>query len=169
MFSRTKKFIQVWNYLRVSKWWQNFHFWVNFNCVVVCIFHKYIRITYNQEKISAGSFRDEVGVLGFFCTLHTRINHKRWMDGRLWRHWTLPWLSWNHFWIILSVFMGILSDWNMGMTWEHRVCIIAIHLGITTLSNHQTCLPCHYRSSVILDIEGWRQQLALSISKCVWM
>ncbi len=27
---RTKKFIQVWNYLRVSKWWQNFHFWVNY-------------------------------------------------------------------------------------------------------------------------------------------
>ncbi len=26
VFSRTKKFIQVWNYLRVSKWWQNFHF-----------------------------------------------------------------------------------------------------------------------------------------------
>jgi len=25
-----KKFIQVWNNLRVSKWWQNFHFWVNF-------------------------------------------------------------------------------------------------------------------------------------------
>ncbi len=30
VFSRTKKFIQVWNYLRVSKWWQNFHFWVNY-------------------------------------------------------------------------------------------------------------------------------------------
>ncbi len=30
MFSRTKTFIQVWNYLRVSKWWQNFHFWVNY-------------------------------------------------------------------------------------------------------------------------------------------
>ncbi len=29
MFSRTKTFIQVWNYLRVSKWWQNFHFWVH--------------------------------------------------------------------------------------------------------------------------------------------
>ncbi len=26
----TKKFIQVWNYLRVSKWWQKFHFWVNY-------------------------------------------------------------------------------------------------------------------------------------------
>jgi len=24
------KFIQVWNNLRVSKWWQNFHFWVNY-------------------------------------------------------------------------------------------------------------------------------------------
>ncbi len=30
VFSRTKKFIQVWNFLRVSKWWQNFHFWVNY-------------------------------------------------------------------------------------------------------------------------------------------
>ncbi len=30
VFSRTKKCIQVWNYLRVSKWWQNFHFWVNY-------------------------------------------------------------------------------------------------------------------------------------------
>ncbi len=30
VFSRTKTFIQVWNYLRVSKWWQNFHFWVNY-------------------------------------------------------------------------------------------------------------------------------------------
>ncbi len=30
VFSRTKAFIQVWNYLRVSKWWQNFHFWVNY-------------------------------------------------------------------------------------------------------------------------------------------
>ncbi len=29
VFNRTKKFIQVWNYLRVSKWWQNFHFgWI---------------------------------------------------------------------------------------------------------------------------------------------
>ncbi len=30
MFSRTKTFIQVWNFLRVSKWWQNFIFWVNY-------------------------------------------------------------------------------------------------------------------------------------------
>ncbi len=30
VFRRTKKFIQVWNYLRASKWWQNFHFWVNY-------------------------------------------------------------------------------------------------------------------------------------------
>ncbi len=30
VFSRTNTFIQVWNYLRVSKWWQNFHFWVNY-------------------------------------------------------------------------------------------------------------------------------------------
>ncbi len=29
VFSRTKTFVQIWNYLRVSKW-QNFHFWVNY-------------------------------------------------------------------------------------------------------------------------------------------
>ncbi len=30
VYGRTKKFIQVWNHLRVRKWWQNFHFWVNY-------------------------------------------------------------------------------------------------------------------------------------------
>ncbi len=30
VFGRTKKFTQVWNYFRVSKLWQNFHFWVNY-------------------------------------------------------------------------------------------------------------------------------------------
>ncbi len=37
VFSRTKKFIQVWNNLRVSKWWQNFHFWV------YCLFKKHAK------------------------------------------------------------------------------------------------------------------------------
>ncbi len=43
VFSRTETFIQVWNYLRVSKWWQNFHFWVNypFNIKKMCIVHKW--------------------------------------------------------------------------------------------------------------------------------
>ncbi len=48
VFGRTKKFIQVWNYLRVSKWWQNFHFWVNYpfkkrrfhGCSLGCIFRQ---------------------------------------------------------------------------------------------------------------------------------
>ncbi len=30
VFSRLKKCIQVWNYLRVRKWWQNFNLWVNY-------------------------------------------------------------------------------------------------------------------------------------------
>ncbi len=29
VYSRTKTFIQVWNYLRVSKLWHNFHLWLN--------------------------------------------------------------------------------------------------------------------------------------------
>ncbi len=36
VFGRTKIFIQVWNYLRVSKWWQNFHFWVNYPFNAIC-------------------------------------------------------------------------------------------------------------------------------------
>ncbi len=35
VFSRTKTFIQVWNYLRVSKWWQNFHFWEKYNVQIL--------------------------------------------------------------------------------------------------------------------------------------
>ncbi len=38
VFGRTKKFIQVWDYLRVSKWWQNFHFWVNYPFNILMIF-----------------------------------------------------------------------------------------------------------------------------------
>ncbi len=38
MFSRTKTFIQVWNYLRVSKWWQNLNFWVNYPFKLFCFF-----------------------------------------------------------------------------------------------------------------------------------
>jgi len=32
-FNRRQKFIQVWSNLRLSKWWQRFHFWVNFKNV----------------------------------------------------------------------------------------------------------------------------------------
>ncbi len=39
VFGRTKKFIQVWNYLRVSKWRQNFHFWVNYPFKVQYVVH----------------------------------------------------------------------------------------------------------------------------------
>jgi len=38
VFSRRKKCIMVWNNLSVSKWWQNFHFWMkypfNWNCLL---------------------------------------------------------------------------------------------------------------------------------------
>ncbi len=30
VFNIRKKLIKVWNDMRVSKWWQNFHFWVNY-------------------------------------------------------------------------------------------------------------------------------------------
>ncbi len=45
VFSRTKTFIQVWNYLRVSKWY-NFYFWVNypFNSLF-----KIIQNTYTED------------------------------------------------------------------------------------------------------------------------
>jgi len=29
VYSRTNKHIEVWNNMRVSKYWQNFNFWVN--------------------------------------------------------------------------------------------------------------------------------------------
>ncbi len=46
VFGRTKTFIQVWNYLGVSKWWQKFHFWVNypFNVSYMCLIVLYANI-----------------------------------------------------------------------------------------------------------------------------
>ncbi len=43
VFSRTNKFIQVWNYLRVRKWWQNFLFWVNYPFKIVFLNTKHMR------------------------------------------------------------------------------------------------------------------------------
>ncbi len=57
VFSRTKKFIQVWNYLRVSKWWQNFDFWVNypfkymFSCFSVSTLPPELTLVYGAETL----------------------------------------------------------------------------------------------------------------------
>jgi len=41
VFSRRKKLTQIWNNLRVRKWWQNVHVWVNnpFNAQAIWIFN----------------------------------------------------------------------------------------------------------------------------------
>ncbi len=52
VFGRTKKCIQVWNYLRVSKWWQNFHFWVNYPFKTSNTFLiSYVNLNYKKQKI----------------------------------------------------------------------------------------------------------------------
>ncbi len=43
VFSRTKTFTQVWNYLMVSRW-QNFHFWVNYPFKMSKIRNVYIHL-----------------------------------------------------------------------------------------------------------------------------
>ncbi len=45
VFSRTKTFIQVWKYLRVSKW---FHFWVN--CPFKFFFYTFLLILYDRVQ-----------------------------------------------------------------------------------------------------------------------
>ncbi len=84
VFGRTKKFTQVWNYLRVSKWWQNFHFWVNypFNerkknpiskpfCRKMLILHRFqpeVHVCCNRTlKQSATS--SPLGIHGFTATI----------------------------------------------------------------------------------------------------
>ncbi len=47
VFGRTNKFIEVCNYLRVSKWWQNFHFWVNYPFNKSVLYFLYICQMYN--------------------------------------------------------------------------------------------------------------------------
>ncbi len=63
VFGRTKTFIQVWNYLRVSKWWQNFHLdefillcccvWVTqLSCVIAIWYNLIININYLCKYLS---------------------------------------------------------------------------------------------------------------------
>ncbi len=47
VFGRTNKFKEVCNYLRVSKWWQNFHFWVNYPFNKSVLYFLYICQMYN--------------------------------------------------------------------------------------------------------------------------
>ncbi len=47
VFGRTKTFIEVCNYLRVSKLWQNFHFWVNYPFNKSVLYFLYICQMYN--------------------------------------------------------------------------------------------------------------------------
>ncbi len=56
VFGRTKTFIQVWNYLRVSKWWHNFHFWVNYPFKREIIYHIYEDSTSSKEIPSQESY-----------------------------------------------------------------------------------------------------------------
>ncbi len=56
VFGRTK--IQVWNYLRVSKWWQNFHFWVNypFKPFFWSYCRQYMHFTPNKTNVCLPNF-----------------------------------------------------------------------------------------------------------------
>jgi len=50
VFSRRKKLIQVCNNLRVSKWWQNFNFWVEYPMPKICRWMLAISLPLHHSK-----------------------------------------------------------------------------------------------------------------------
>ncbi len=66
VFSRTNKLMQVWKYLRVSKLWQNFHFWVSYPFKRRCIHYNdahpisfstvYFHLSFFKDTLQDGYF-----------------------------------------------------------------------------------------------------------------
>ncbi len=57
LLQQKEKLIQVWNNLRVSKWWQNFHFWMNYSFDVFKVFLQtvmYFRVKWIIKKERKG-------------------------------------------------------------------------------------------------------------------
>ncbi len=63
---RTNTFIQVWNCLRVSKWWLKFHFWVH------CLFKRELEDTKKQLEEKGRPETGHVGHLCRFCKLELK-------------------------------------------------------------------------------------------------
>ncbi len=67
VFSRTNTFIQVWNYLRVSKWWQNFHFWVNYPFNYAACEDTFVCIMQREDNASSGKIYAKLTILPTIC------------------------------------------------------------------------------------------------------
>ncbi len=66
VFNIRKKLIQVWNDMRVSKWWQHFHFWVNYS-------FKYCKN--NNKKILQNTCSTLVDfLLPYLCSNHLQLD-----------------------------------------------------------------------------------------------
>ncbi len=52
---RSNTFIQVWNDLRMSNWWQNFHFWVNYPFKVLFWTPLTFHSMYGQKQLKHSS------------------------------------------------------------------------------------------------------------------
>ncbi len=80
VFSRTNTFIQVWIYLRMSKWWQDFHFWVH------CPFNSCLIVSDSSEMLFWSNT--------FICI----IFHLTWGRVRVLSHehfWCVPGFDWR--------------------------------------------------------------------------
>lgn len=105
-----------------------------------------------------------------FCTLHTRMDHNSPKTNRFCEWKVKEALDFTQFFMksLLNYFISIYG--NIIRLRENRKDsrVPALHHSHSFKQYHieqSSDLSCDYGSSLILDIEGWRQHLAWSISK----
>ncbi len=164
-FSRTKKFIQVWNYLRVSKWWQNFHFWVN-NPFKVCILWSSLQIF----NYSYPHLHSTVTVLILVCS---RLKIRR-ATKKLWRcisslqnqsqNLNSP-KTCSVLLLILQALLFFLQE--MQINFKNRVWNRA-HYAMINVSNGRTLYCCHMTSShaCLIQLEVFSYRLGNKKENC---
>ncbi len=74
VFGRTKKFIQLWNYLRVSKWWENLHFWVNYPFKSVNT--EYLLNTLFSKRLNwVKTMLQKISISNNLCSIKLSVHH----------------------------------------------------------------------------------------------
>ncbi len=87
VFNIRNKLLQVWNDTRVSKWWQNFNFWVNytFNQTVLCVivYCKEKNLAVNKSVFLLNNYKIKRFNLSFYSS--SFIFHTVWLSVVCWQ------------------------------------------------------------------------------------
>ncbi len=127
------KVLQVWNDIRVSNWWQNFHFWVNYSfnyfvktIILLCRNLKLLGVNSSHLCLSTPSLWQTSAVAGPFtsCSLVSQLTLKRSLGSPSAR-WAVMWFKVTESSVNLTTPIhsrNRLTTWCRAVSGGHSVC-----------------------------------------------